>query len=590
MNGFVWLVGAGPGDPDLLTVKAARLLATADVVVHDALVGDGVLGLVPPSAELIDVGKRPGRPVPQELISTLLVELARGGQRVVRLKGGDPFVFGRGGEEAQTLLDAGVPFEIVPGITSAVAAPAAAGIPVTHRGVAAAVTVVTGHRRAGEPDVDWRSLAKVGGTVVVLMGVSQRGTIAAELIEGAGAYTSLGIAEKGGYHELMPLFARIHQSGFALGERKGTFWYQQADELIEIREGQLIRHDLKGHVSGGSRAILFDNEDNIWIATQYDGLVRLTRRSIGLVSDLTELEIAGIYSIVQDKEGTVWLGGPQLFKVKDGSVTQLTELYREGSFIRSITVDENDVLWVGGNRGLYRLENEKLIRVPQPALERRETRALFFDKAGTLWLGSNNGLTYLAPNGENVDYTTTDGLVDNDVHFITETRDGTLWIGTIRGISKFKDGRFENISPEDGLPAAYIRDIYEDEDGTIWIGTYGGGIVRLRGKDMVAIRRTEGLPNNFVSRILVDDAGKFWILSNNGIFAVDRSELNEVADRTKANLVGSIYGLADGMPSSEANGGHQLAGIKTRNGKLWFPMLRDVVIIDPSSSAHFPPA
>ncbi len=184
MNGFVWLVGAGPGDPDLLTVKAARLLASADVVVHDALVGDGVLQLVPPSTELIDVGKRPGRPVPQELISTLLVELARGGQRVVRLKGGDPFVFGRGGEEAQTLLDAGVPFEIVPGITSAVAAPAAAGIPVTHRGVAAAVTVVTGHRRAGEPDVDWRSLAKVGGTIVVLMGVSQRGTIAAELIEG----------------------------------------------------------------------------------------------------------------------------------------------------------------------------------------------------------------------------------------------------------------------------------------------------------------------------------------------------------------------------------------------------------------------
>jgi len=180
----VGLVGAGPGDPDLLTVRAARLLAAADVVVHDALVGDGVLALVPPTAELIDVGKRPGRPVPQELISTLLVELARSGRRVVRLKGGDPYVFGRGGEEAQALIDAGVEFEVVPGITSAVAAPAAAGIPVTHRGVSAAVTVVTGHRRRGEPDVDWRSLAKVGGTVVVLMGVAQRGAIAAELIAG----------------------------------------------------------------------------------------------------------------------------------------------------------------------------------------------------------------------------------------------------------------------------------------------------------------------------------------------------------------------------------------------------------------------
>jgi uroporphyrin-III C-methyltransferase len=180
----VALVGAGPGDPDLLTVRAARLLGAAEVVVHDALVGDGVLALAAPDAELIDVGKRPGRPVPQELISTLLVDLGRSGRRVVRLKGGDPYVFGRGGEEARALLDAGIAFEVVPGITSAVAAPAAAGVPITHRGVAAAFTVVTGHRRAGEPDVDWRSLAKVGGTVVVLMGVAQRATIAGELLAG----------------------------------------------------------------------------------------------------------------------------------------------------------------------------------------------------------------------------------------------------------------------------------------------------------------------------------------------------------------------------------------------------------------------
>jgi uroporphyrin-III C-methyltransferase len=180
----VHLVGAGPGDPDLLTVRAARLLAAADVVVHDALVGDGVLALVNPTAELIDVGKRPGRGVPQELISTLLVTLAESGRTVVRLKGGDPFVFGRGGEEAIALREAGVPFEVVPGVTSAVAAPAAAGVPVTHRGVSAAVTIVTGHRRRGEPDVDWQALAGVGGTIVVLMGVTQRGPIAAELIAG----------------------------------------------------------------------------------------------------------------------------------------------------------------------------------------------------------------------------------------------------------------------------------------------------------------------------------------------------------------------------------------------------------------------
>lgn len=180
----VSLVGAGPGDPDLLTVKAARLLADAEVVVHDALVGDGVMALIPQHVERIDVGKRAGKPVPQEMISALLVELGRQGKRVVRLKGGDPFVFGRGGEEAIALQNAELDFEVVPGITSSISAPAAAGVPVTHRGVAAAFTVVTGHRRPGEPDVDWQSLAKVGGTIVILMGVTHRAAIAAELIAG----------------------------------------------------------------------------------------------------------------------------------------------------------------------------------------------------------------------------------------------------------------------------------------------------------------------------------------------------------------------------------------------------------------------
>jgi len=182
--GTVALVGAGPGDPDLLTVRAARLLAAADVVVHDALVGNGVLALAAPTAELIDVGKRPGRGVAQELTNVLLVQLAQAGKHVVRLKGGDPFVFGRGGEEAVALAAAGIPCEIVPGITSAIAAPAAAGIPVTFRGLSASFTVVTGHRQHGETPVNWGALAQAGGTIVVLMGVAERGAIAAALMDG----------------------------------------------------------------------------------------------------------------------------------------------------------------------------------------------------------------------------------------------------------------------------------------------------------------------------------------------------------------------------------------------------------------------
>jgi uroporphyrin-III C-methyltransferase len=184
MKGLVSLVGAGPGDPELLTVRAARRISEAEVVVHDALVSDAVLALASPTAELIDVGKRPGQGVAQDLINVLLVRLAGEGRRVVRLKGGDPYVFGRGAEEGLALAEQGIACEVVPGITSAISAPAAAGIPVTFRGLSASFTVVTGHRQRGEQPVNWHALAQVGGTIVVLMGVAQRGHIAEQLVEG----------------------------------------------------------------------------------------------------------------------------------------------------------------------------------------------------------------------------------------------------------------------------------------------------------------------------------------------------------------------------------------------------------------------
>ena len=181
----VHLVGAGPGDPDLLTLKAARLIGEADVIVHDYLSNDSIFSLAKPGTEFIDVGKKPGNPTPQELINSLLVHLGSQGLNVVRLKGGDPFVFGRGGEEAQALIDARIPFTVVPGITSAIGVPAAAGIPVTHRNISPAFTVVTGHRESGgSTNIEWEALAKVGGTIVILMGVAERAVIASRLMAG----------------------------------------------------------------------------------------------------------------------------------------------------------------------------------------------------------------------------------------------------------------------------------------------------------------------------------------------------------------------------------------------------------------------
>ena len=179
----VFLVGAGPGDADLLTVRASRLLGAADVVVHDRLVERSLLELARADAELIDVGKEPGRFTSQSMINDLLVSLGRRYETVIRLKGGDPFVFGRGGEEMVALRDAGVSCEVVPGVTSAFAGPLAAGIPVTHRGLSRGVTVVTGHVE-GHDDGYFRRLANPDLSLVVLMGVAARASIAEQLIDG----------------------------------------------------------------------------------------------------------------------------------------------------------------------------------------------------------------------------------------------------------------------------------------------------------------------------------------------------------------------------------------------------------------------
>ncbi len=184
-EGRVYLVGAGPGDPELLTLKGLRLLRDADVVVYDRLIDRRLLDHCGPGAELVDVGKVPGeRGRTQSSVSELLVEKAREGKRVVRLKGGDPFVFGRGGEEAEALREAGIRFEVSPGVTSAVAAPAYAGIPLTHRDHASAFTVITGSVAPGRQDMepDWNVIARMPGTLVILMGWRQLAEIADALI------------------------------------------------------------------------------------------------------------------------------------------------------------------------------------------------------------------------------------------------------------------------------------------------------------------------------------------------------------------------------------------------------------------------
>lgn len=207
MTGKVYLIGAGPSDVGLLTIKGKEILQKAQVVVYDRLVGAGILALIPEEAEAIDVGKRAGNhTMPQEKINQLLLEKAQQGKQVVRLKGGDPFLFGRGGEELELLLEHDIPFEIVPGVTSAISVPAYNGIPVTHRDYTSSVHIITGHKKQGERlELDFEALVRLKGTLVFLMGVSALPDICKGLIDA-------------GMESDMP--AAVLQQGTTAGQKK----------------------------------------------------------------------------------------------------------------------------------------------------------------------------------------------------------------------------------------------------------------------------------------------------------------------------------------------------------------------------------
>lgn len=221
-GGKVWLVGAGPGDPELLTLKAARLIAQADAIVYDHLVGDGIMDLARRDARIIYAGKESSKhTMPQADINRLLVELAREGLSVVRLKGGDPFIFGRGGEELETLAASGIPFEVVPGVTAAAGCGAYSGFPLTHRDHAQAVTFVTGHLKDGTVNLDWPALARPCHTVVFYMGIGAAHEICRQMVaHGLPATTPAAVVQNGTQANQRTLLAtlgtlppRIEESG-----------------------------------------------------------------------------------------------------------------------------------------------------------------------------------------------------------------------------------------------------------------------------------------------------------------------------------------------------------------------------------------
>jgi ligand-binding sensor domain-containing protein len=327
-----------------------------------------------------------------------------------------------------------------------------------------------------------------------------------------------------------------------------------------------------------------DREGSVWLLTNGQGLYRIRKQAISVLSKEEGLPDRNIYPIYEDRAGAIWVGCWEggLVRLSGGKLKVFSAA--EGLLskrIYSISGDSSGALWVATPAGLQRMRNGRFELVQNEVLRGRDVvRAIHQDREGTLWFGTGQGLIR-CQNGNWEVITAKDGLASDDVRVIIDGRAGNLWIGGYGGLTSLAHGKFERWTQADGLPSDTVRCLYEDDDGVLWIGTYDGGLGRLQNGKLTRYTVREGLFHNGVFQILEDSHGYLWMSCNRGISRVSKSDLNDFAAGKRPAVSAIAYGKSDGMRNAECNGGLSPAGIRTRNGELWFPTQDGVAIVDP---------
>jgi signal transduction histidine kinase/ligand-binding sensor domain-containing protein len=325
-----------------------------------------------------------------------------------------------------------------------------------------------------------------------------------------------------------------------------------------------------------------DGEDNLWFGTMHDGLFRARKQIITAYSEADGITVKNTYPIYEDRAGTIWIGTTGgLFKYENGTFALIKST--QGFLVHAIGEDAAGRILIVNAGTLYVQENNRFVPFERGKIsDVGFNYAIHADRENALWIGGNTGLRRFK-DGVQESFTTADGLAGNDVKVIIEARAGGLWIGTYDGLTHYKDGKFTSWREADGLPSRTVRALYEDREGTLWIGSYDGGLARFKDGKFTRYNTKTGLPNDGAFQILEDDNRRFWISSNRGIYSVAKDELNEFADGRRANVTAVAYGKSDGMLNAECNGGRWPAGIRARDGRLWFPTQDGVAVIDPQN-------
>jgi signal transduction histidine kinase/ligand-binding sensor domain-containing protein len=420
-----------------------------------------------------------------------------------------------------------------------------------------------------------------------------------KLVEGDyWTYTDQRIirSRKGGGHQVYN-----EQNGLP-GTQPSLIWTKQRPQkavtrdaagrlwLTELESGQ--NQLLNQQTPDGFKVIsaYADSEGSYWFSTYDNGLFRARPHAITPYGKAQGLNFSEVYPLLEGRDGAVWIGTYRdgLFRLKDGVFTQYPAAKNSNfepfdGFVFSLFEDRAGQLWVSGR---WCLADGRF--VPSPLAEALRNPKISYvltmceDRTGAYWFGTHGGV-FRYQNGETTQFTTKDGLAGNDTRVIIEDSQGGLWLGSYGGLTHYKDGRFNAWTEKDGLPGSTVRALKQDDDSTLWIGTYDSGLGRLKDGRFTSYSTKDGLFDNGAFQILEDDYGWFWMSSNRGIYRVRKQELLDFADGRIKTVNSLAYNKSDGMPSTEGNGGHWPAGVKTRDGKLWFPTMGGVAMIDPAN-------
>ena len=373
-------------------------------------------------------------------------------------------------------------------------------------------------------------------------------------------------------------------------DREGTMWFGTNNGLVRFKDNRFTTYTTNdGLSSTWIRSFKQDREGTLWIGTEDNGVMRMTRKVITTISEKDGLTGRVIYPLIEDRSGSIWVGSRGLNRLKDGIFTyyplnlapDYIRTHRAFASPSSLYEDRDGRLWIGHDSGLYRYQDGEFTYDQQMISRPSPPYAIFQDSKGAFWFGFENRLNRYH-NGEIKDFTTEDGL-RGFVQPIYEDRQGRIWIGSYGGLAQYVDNRLVFLTEKDGLSSSRIRAIYEDSDGVLWVGTYDGGLNRYKDGKFTSYTTKEGLFSNGVFAILEDRRATFWMSSNQGIYRVNKQQLNDFADGKISKIHSVSYGLADGMLNTECNGGRHPSAIKTRDGRLWFPTFDGIAVVDPEA-------